>query len=228
MKAQWAGSKTIGVLLVAVTLAACGTAPEAPVAVPPTSHSVAQASQRLEQVQKERAAIEANYAESERACYERFFVNHCLNKVKEGRRVALANQRAIEIEASHFLRQARVDERDRAMAEADARYKEEEARFAAEPPPPPRETTEAPPPRPAPVAERIAKHNEKMREVEARERADASKRAANVAAYNKRKAEAEARQREVARRKAEKAAKEAREQVKEQEKGQQKAPANSQ
>ncbi|TFW28571.1 hypothetical protein [Massilia horti] len=226
MKAQSALSKTAGAWLAAVALAACSSAPQVPakVAVPP-SQSVAQANQRLARVAKERAAIEAHYAEAEHACYQRFFVNHCLDKIKESRRTALAEQRAIEIEASHFLRQARVDERDRAMAEADARYKEEEARLAAEPPQPPRAPTEVPPPRPSPVAERVAKHNEKMREVEARERAEAGKRAENVAAFNKRKAEAEARQREVARRKAEKAAKE---QAKEEAKEQKAAPANSQ
>jgi hypothetical protein len=70
------------------------------------------------------------------------------------------------------------------------------------------------------VAGRIARRDAKLKQAEAKDKAEAAKRAANVEAYNKRKAESEERQRIVAERKAEKAAKDA--------KGQQAAPANKQ
>lgn len=196
-------------LLAALVLAGCGSEPVVsggPANAPSTSAQ--QANQRLASVEKERAAIEARFSAREQECYRKFFVNHCLDEAKERRRTALAAQRAIEIEAEHYLRKAKVDERDRAMAEAEANYREEEARLAAQPPAPPRQESEAPPPKPAPVSERIAKHNAKMQQEQARQQAEAAKRAANVKAYEERKRESEERQRKVAKRKAEKETKE--------------------
>jgi hypothetical protein len=195
--------------LAALVLAGCGSEPVVsggPAPVPTTS--VAQAEQRLAAVEQERAAIEARFSAREQECYRKFFVNHCLDEAKDRRRTALAAQRAIEIEAEHFQRKAKVDERDRAMAEAEARYREEEARIAAQPAAQPSQPAEAPPRKPAPVAERLAKHNAKARSDEARDEADAAKRAANVKAYEERKRQSEERQRKVAKRKADKAAKE--------------------
>jgi hypothetical protein len=195
------------VALSAVLLAACAGEQQlaaGPAPIPTTS--VEQAARRLAVVERERAVIEARYTERERACYQKFFVNHCLDDAKERRRSALAAQRAIEIEAEHFQRQAKVEERDRAMAEAAAQFQAEEARRAAEPPPAPREPSEAPPPpKPKPLADRMARHNAKLKADQAREQAEADKRAANVRAYEERKRESEERQRKVAERKAEKA-----------------------
>ena len=39
------------------------------------------------------AAIEARYAEREAVCYDKFFVNRCLDQANERRRVALHGQR---------------------------------------------------------------------------------------------------------------------------------------
>jgi colicin import membrane protein len=198
--------------LVLAALAGCGTAPEASMAPPPvTVHSVAQADQHLAAVAVERAAIEARFAEREQVCYQKFFVNHCLDEAKERRRSALAAQRALEIEAERFKRQAKVDERDRALAKADAEYKVEEARLAAEPAPAPHEVTEAPPPRPGTLAEREARHKQREQGIAARDRMEAPERAANVESYKKRKAESEERQRLVKERLAEKKAKAERE-----------------
>jgi hypothetical protein len=202
-----AASHTGGlVALCAVLLAGCASEPvvsAGPAPVPTTS--VEQADQRLTAVARERAAIEARFADRERVCYQKFFVNHCLIDAKERRRSALAAQRSIEIEAEHFKRKAKVEERDRAMAEADAQFKAEEARIAAEPPPPPRQPDETPPPKPKPFADRIARHNAKVQQDQAREQAEAGKRAANVKAYEERKRESEERQRKVQERKAQKA-----------------------
>jgi colicin import membrane protein len=200
--------RSAAVALLAAVLGACGSAPQvAPETAPAPSQSVAQANQRLASVARERAAIEARYAQREHDCYQKFLVNRCLSAAKERRRLALAAQRTIEIEAAHYKRQAAVDERDRAIAKAEKEQAAEEARLAAEPPAPPRQVSQTPPPRPAPVASRIAKHNEKLKQVEAREKANAGKRAANVAAFERRKRASAERQKEVAARLAEKKAK---------------------
>lgn len=220
--------RTIASTSLLLALAACGTAPRVSNVTPAvTVHSVAEADQRLAAVAVERAAIEARFAAREQVCYEKFFVNHCLDDAKERRRSALAAQRAIEIDAEHFKRQAKVDERDRAMAKADAEYKAEEARLAAQPPKPAPEVTATPAPRPGSVGERIVQHKEREQQAAARDKAQAAERAANVAAYEKRKAESEARQRVVKQRLAEKAAK-AERAAKEKEKEKEAAPANGQ
>lgn len=176
----------------------------------PSPTSVAEADQRLAAVATERAAIEARFVEREKACYQKFFATRCLDEAKETHRTALAAQHAIEVDADRFKRQARVDERDRALAAADAKFREDEARLAAQPAPAPHQVTEAPPRRPAPVAERIAKHEAKLKQEQKQEAADAAKRAANVRAYEERKKESEERQRKVKERLAEKRAKDAR------------------
>jgi hypothetical protein len=136
-------------------------------------------------------------------------VNKCLDEAKERRRNALAAQRAIEVQANRFKRQAVVEERDRNLAEADRRFKEQEAKLAAEPPKPAPEPTPAPPPRKPTVADRTAQRDARLRAERQQEAADAGKRAQNVRDYEARKAESAERQRKVAERKAEKAAKEA-------------------
>ncbi|MCS0581779.1 hypothetical protein NX784_09265 [Massilia pinisoli] len=195
-------------LLAAALLAACAGPDVAPREVPPPPvTSVAQADQQLAAVARERAAIEARFAERERVCYDKFFVTNCLDEAKERRRNALAAQRAIEVQAARFKRQAIVEERDRNLAEADRRFKEQEAKLAAEPLTPAPEPTPAPPPRKPTVADRTAQRDARLRAERQQEAADAGKRAQNVRDYEARKAESAARQRKVAERKAEKAAK---------------------
>ena len=194
--------------LLCTLLAACAANRPAPREVPPPPvTSVAQADQQLAAVARERALIESRFAERERVCYDKFFVNRCLDEAKEQHRTALAAQRAIEVQAERFKRQAAVDERDRKLAEADKRYREEEARMATEPPPPPKTVEAAPPPRAPTVPGRIAERDARLKAAQAKEAADASKRAQSVRDFERRKAESEERQREVARKKAERAAK---------------------
>ncbi|MCS0591299.1 hypothetical protein ACFQ09_25955 [Massilia norwichensis] len=197
----------LGTLLSAL-LAACGSTGPAPREVPPPPvTSVAQADQQLAAVARERAGIEARFAERERVCYTKFFVTNCLDEAKEQRRSALSAQRAIEIQAERFKRQAVVDERDRKLAEADKKYREEEARLAAQPSAPPRTVQDLPPPRAAVAPQRVAERDARLKEAQAKEAAEAPQRAKNVRDYERRKAESEERQREVARKKAERAAK---------------------
>lgn len=190
--------------LSAVLLGACASPDVVPREVPPPPvTSVAQADQQLAAVALERKAIEARFAERERVCYDKFFVNNCLDEAKERRRSALAAQRAIEVQADRFKRQAVVEERDRNLAEAERRFKEQEARLEAEPPKPAPEPAPLPPPR-KPTAPRL-------RPQQQQEAVSADKRAQNVRDYEARKAQSEERQRKVAQRKAEKAAKTAKE-----------------
>jgi hypothetical protein len=193
-------------------LSACGSAPVVPhdPPIPPVT-SVAQADQQLAAVARERAGIESRFAERERVCYAKFFVNRCLDDAKERHRNALAAQRAIEIQAERFKRQAVVDERDRQMALAEKRYQEEEARLAAQPPKPAPDVKPEPPARTPSAPARIAERNARLRAAQQQEAKDADKRAQNVHDYEARKAESQERQQRVAQRRAEKAAKEAKE-----------------
>lgn len=194
----------------ALLLGACSNArladEDAPVA--PTT-SPAQAEERLAAVAAERTAIEARYAEREAACYDKFFVNHCLDEAREERRAALAQQRSIEIEAAHYLRRLKVEERDKAIAEADAAAAQEEAQLAAEPPPR-KEPAGAAPPRARTAESRVVRSQQRAQEDAAKAEKDAAERAANVAAFEERRRKSEERQKEVARRVAEREAKAAR------------------
>lgn len=201
-------ARVLAAAAIAAALAACASVEPGPAVetVDPTT-SVAQADARLAAVAVERTAIEARYAEREAVCYDKFFVNHCLDEAKERRRVALNAQRNIEIEAERFKRRVKVEERDREIAAADAEYKAEEARLAAEPPPPPRDTTALPPPKPSPAASRMARRDAKAKEEAARAPEEAARAAANVRAFEARKRKAEQRQKEAAQRVAEREAK---------------------
>jgi len=200
--------RALAAVLIAAAVSACASVEPGPSveAVDPTT-SVEQADQRLAAVARERAAIEARYAEREAVCYEKFFVNHCLDDAKERRRVALVAQRNIEIEAERFKRRTKVEERDRELAAAEAAYKAEEARLATEPPPPPRDTTDLPPPKPSPAASRMARRNARAAEEAARAPQEAAKAAANAREFEERKRKAEQKQRDVAERVAEREAK---------------------
>jgi colicin import membrane protein len=195
-------------LALASLLAACSTTqPAAPEVPPPASTSTAQAQERLAAVAAERRAIETRYAEREVVCYDKFFVTRCLDEASEQQRVALLEQRAIEIEASRYLRQAKVDERDRALAVAEAAFQKEEAELAANPP-----AVKAPPsaalpaPRTTP-AESRAERTKRLQENAARTQSAQARAAQNVAAAEARRVESIERQKQVARRVAEREAK---------------------
>jgi len=170
--------------------------------------SVEQADAALVKVAKDRAAVHEEFAASERECSTKFFVNNCLDKAKEKRRAALVTLRATEVEANHFKRADSVARRDADLAERARKDAEEAALRAAQPPKPPHEEKAEPPAPTGPrVADREAAHEAKMKRIEQQQAAEASKRAANVAAFEQKKAESERRQAEVARKKAENEAK---------------------
>jgi len=175
----------------------------------PETHSVEQADARLAQVKKDREVVEAEFSASEAICYEKFFVNNCLDEAKEQRRLRLAELRAVEVEASHFKRQNLVEVRDRELEDRAQKDAAEAAYNAAHPKPPKVAPEDKPLPKPASVsvAQRQAEHDARETARLAREAADAPKRAANVKAFEKKKAESEKRQAEVKAKLAEKEAK---------------------
>ena len=198
-------------LLATMLLTACAsTEPAAPDVPPPPSTSTAQAEARLSAVAAERAAVQARFAEREVVCYDKFFVNSCLDEAREQQRIALVEQRAIEIEAARYLRQAKVDERDRAMAVAEAAYQEEEARMAANPPAVKTRESAALPPVRTTATESAAARARRVQDNAARARDAEANAAANAAATAARRAESLERQKQVARRVAEREAKAAR------------------
>lgn len=172
----------------------------APVAPTTTKEDAAR---KLELVKVERARAEARFAAGEQVCYTKFFTNNCLDKVREEHRVALANVRAIEIEAEHFQRKTRADERDAALVESNQKFAEEQEKLRLNPPPPPKTEQPAPPPRPASKVDRNAEHAARIKKIEAQEQAGAAQREANVKAFEARKAASEQRLKDVERKKAE-------------------------
>jgi colicin import membrane protein len=189
--------RALGAALLAAALAGCAASkPQLPEAVAPPSHSVAEADARLAKAAADRARTEAVFVADERQCYTRFMVNDCLDKAREKRREGLWGLRGIEVEAQRFIRQAKVDERDRELAKAEAQAKADEARMAASPP-----VRAAGPagaaPKPAVPRQRAATPKTPA----AGDRLSPAQRAANVEAFEKRKRDSEQRQKEIAEKK---------------------------
>lgn len=182
--------------------------------------SVDTANTALDDTAKEHQRIDVELIRQQRICYAKFFVSSCLNKVQAEYRTESKKIKNIEIEANTYLRQARADDRDAALAEqsaqdlADApRRAEEQKQNAAENArkveDSKRSTADAEARAQAPTLnpdQRIADHDKKMDEVRAKQAADAKMHDANVAAYNKKVKDAQDRQKEVADKKAAKAA----------------------
>lgn len=170
--------------------------------VPPTT-SVDEADAKLKLAASEREAAESTYSARELECYDRFFVNNCLDKAREQRRVTLVRLRAVEAEANHFKRAESVRLRDLELArtQEDARA-DLEQRTAATPTPfkvvTPAAQTAAPAGKS--LAQRQAEHDAKLKKEAAQEAADAPRRAAREAAYANKQAEAAKRQARVAKR----------------------------
>lgn len=182
-----------------------------PVPVVTPTQSVAQADATLERVTRERAAVAGTFAAEEAVCNDKFFVNNCMDKAKDKRRVAMAQLRAEEVEAEHFKRAASVAKRDAELSERARKDAEEFSRREAAPSKPARSEEELAQPA-APrggksVAEREAAHAQRLRRDAAKSASEVDKRAANVAAYEKRQADAARRQEQVAKRVAERRAK---------------------
>ncbi|HVL09190.1 MAG TPA: hypothetical protein VM512_08540, partial [Burkholderiaceae bacterium] len=75
---------------------------------------------------------EYRFKEAEHACYERFFVNACLNKADDVRREALQDIRRREIAVNDAERAQKAAIRDREAAIRKAQYEAEQGQRDAE------------------------------------------------------------------------------------------------
>ncbi len=157
----------------------------------------------LEAVNTARADVQARFARDEAACYDRFFVNHCIDEAKERRREALESLDAIEIEAERFERGLRAQKRDADMIERRQRAAENAEQAAAVEVPPVREPRSGPL---GPQGDPRAPKERRLPPTPEQERARERERAENEAAYARKVQEVKERKEAVARRKAEKEA----------------------
>lgn len=198
----------------ALALSACAHRGEAALDVVgapqvPATLSVEEADAKLKQVASERAAAEEAFSTREVECYNKFFVNNCLDEAKEKRRLILVRLRAIEAEANHFKRAESVRLRDIDLAHTQETARlDAEQRAAAMPKPVKVVAPEPAPPKPQgkSVAEREAEHAAKLKKQAADEAAEAPRRAAREADFARKQAEAAQRQKRVAARLAERQA----------------------
>ena len=198
----------LGLVLALSACAHQGAAALDEVGVPqvPATLSVEEADAKLKQSASEREAAENEFAARELECYDKFFVNNCLDKAKEKRRLILVRLRAIDAEANYFKRAESVRLRDIELARTQESARlDAEQRAAAVPKPVKVVTPEPAPPKPQgkSVAEREAEQAAKVAKQAAADAADAPRRAAREAQYAKKQADAEARQKRVAQRLAE-------------------------
>lgn len=184
--------------------------------------SVDEADAALAAAARERAEVKTRYQSEERACHPKFFATDCIEQAKERRRRALSALRSVEIEANTFKRQARLENREKALAERlgnDDKERESRASRKHSSAAAVDEDGSASFPtgaglnatvdarekaKPAPGRDRAQQHEARLKRQQAAEAANAEKRAQNIAAYEKKKKEALERQQKVAQRKAEK------------------------
>ncbi len=79
----------------------------------------------LDDVIEARLDVDRLYSSQRVACYDKFFATSCMNDVREKQRAALSKIRKIEVEANAFLRKEKAAERDRALAEREAKVKQQ-------------------------------------------------------------------------------------------------------
>lgn len=180
--------------------------------------TVEQADRALSFAATERDAAEQRYAAEQEKCYTKFFATSCMDEARERRRKALADIRAVEVQANEFKRKERAAERDREaaqrIADSEAKRADHERQLlqkqqneAAADAGEKQVAPEAP--REAAVSsdgktDRVIRHEAKVRREQSAQAANAARRAENVAAYERKQKEAEARLKEVENRRAEK------------------------
>jgi colicin import membrane protein len=178
----------------------------------PAIHSVAEADRYESNAARDRALAEARFVQSEALCYEKFFVNNCLDEARDVRRATLAPVRAAEVAAARFKREASVQARDRELADAEVAYQaklkqaiiDEAARPQApalvEPEPAAKVKKPA-----LTIEQRNARHEEREKQAAARDKQRAAQHAERAAAQAEKKKESDERVRRVEEKKAAKA-----------------------
>lgn len=183
--------------------------------------TVEQAAQALKEATVRREKIEQDYVRAQGVCFDQFFMTACNDRGKERRRIALAEVRAVEVEANYINRRDRADQRDKSLeartaqeqAEAPQRLQDTLAREKAAAAKATDRAANAVKAQDAqqrevavdPLARQRA-FDAKAAQQKASEQAGQAQRAANVTAFDKKQVDAAAHQKQVAERKAKKLA----------------------
>lgn len=83
------------------------------------------ATQALSDAKTRREMVEQDYLRAQGVCFDKFFMTACTDRGKEQRRIALAEVRAVEVEANYINRRDRAEQRDKALAERTAQEQAE-------------------------------------------------------------------------------------------------------
>jgi hypothetical protein len=117
-------SRGLCIALVLALCTACATKPpvvdtNVTIAFPPDDiiTSVPQADQVLDIVALARSQIDWRYRQKEQICFDKFFMNRCLQEAKDERRVDLAKVKKSEVAANFFKRKSDVEDMDRNLVE---------------------------------------------------------------------------------------------------------------
>ena len=78
--------------------------------------TVVRADQALSDAKAKRLNIEQQYRTDQVMCFKKFFVSDCTDAAKERHRVAVAETRAVEVEADYVKRRDRAEQRDASIA----------------------------------------------------------------------------------------------------------------
>lgn len=87
----------------------------------------AAADRERQQINAERASLEAAFAAEEDACYKKFFVNSCLNAIKPRRREAMADLKLREVALNEQERRQKAAEQVRKIEEKSSPEAERQA-----------------------------------------------------------------------------------------------------
>lgn len=181
---------------------------------------VGQADRALAEIGQTRARAEEQHLADQRACYPKFFASQCLETAKEQRRAVMEKITPIEVEATIFKRKANVAERDRVLAEKQARDKadaeermknlpENEKAAAEKAARAERKMAEKPDgadPASRENTARIQQHEARLKAQQEDEQRKAPERAKNAEAHQRKVQEAQERQRKVEEKKQQKEA----------------------
>jgi hypothetical protein len=150
-----------------------------------------------EQIQRERAAVEARYAQTEADCQKRFAVSGCVTQAQAQRREELSALRLRELALDDARRKAEAEENERRLAA-------KRAEALARPQPVPRAASAPRAAASAPAGSASAPGDRARRRSKTAD--DAAEAAARVAAQQRRAMEAAAHRQQVEQRNAERAA----------------------